>query len=154
MSPTQTQQTQVLTFMVEGEEYGIDILHVQEIRGWSPPKPLPNAPPYIKGVINIRGDIVPIADLRERMGLSCIPYGPMTAVVVLRSSDAQGTRVMGIVVDAMSDVSTLPTGDLKPPPEFGASSKGLASAIVTSTEKMITILDIGELFGRRAGLAA
>lgn len=154
MKDNQTTQTQVLTFVVEGEEYGVDILRVQEIRVWSHPKPLPNAPSHIKGVINIRGDIVPISDLRQRLGMEATQYGPMTAVIVLRAEDKVGARVMGIVVDAMSDVSTWPQESLKAPPDLGDAHRGLACAIVTSTEKMITILDVDELFGRRPGIAA
>lgn len=145
---------QVLTFVVRGEEYGVDILRVQEIRGWTAPMPLPNAPSHIKGVINIRGEIVPIADLRERLGLGPTPCGALTAVVVLRCEDKQGSRVMGVVVDAMSDVSSLAQDSVRPPPELGIEGPKLAQAIVTTPEKMITILDVDELFGRRAGLAA
>ena len=73
---------QLLTFIVDTEEYGVEILRVQEIRGWSKPMPIPNTPSSVLGVINIRGDIVPIADLRERLGMERQPHGPTTAVVV------------------------------------------------------------------------
>src|SRR5882724_6391396 len=119
---------QFLTFVVDGEEYGVDILRVQEIRGWSQPMPIPNTPPLIKGVINIRGDIVPIADLRERLGLAQNAAGATTAVVVLRVSQGNRHRVMGIIVDAMSDGTNVPVEQIKPPPEFGAGAaqRGLA----------------------------
>ncbi|MFZ5446458.1 MAG: chemotaxis protein CheW [Myxococcota bacterium] len=146
--------TQVLTFIVDGAEYGVDILRVQEIRGWTQPVPLPNSPTYVRGVINIRGDIVPITDLRQRLGMATVQHGPMSAVIVLRSDERAGSRAMGIVVDAMSDVSTLAEDSLKPPPDFGDQGAKLARAIVTAGEKLITILDVDQLFGPRLGLAA
>jgi purine-binding chemotaxis protein CheW len=154
MSNTIDNPTQVLTFLVEGAEYGVDILRVQEIRGWTQPVPLPNAPSYVRGVINIRGDIVPITDLRQRLGMPTVQHGAMSAVVVLRADDRAGSRVMGIVVDAMSDVSTLAQESLRAPPDFGEQGPKLARAIFTSGEKMITILDVDQLFGPRLGLAA
>jgi purine-binding chemotaxis protein CheW len=141
---------QLLTFMVDEQEYGVDILRVQEIRGWSAPMPIPGAPPYIKGVINIRGDVVPIADLRERLGLPPLEYGPTTAVVVLRVQYRSRERVMGVIVDAMSDVTTVPGEALKPPPTFSDSTESLAKEIATLEDKMITILDVDCVFGNQA----
>ena len=146
---------QLLTFIVNGEEYGVDILRVQEIRGWSTPMPLPNTPSYVKGVINIRGDIVPIADLRERLGLEHRPYGATTAVVVLRVAQGARQRIMGIVVDAMSDVTNVPVGDIKPPPDFGADAgTGLARGIATLADKMVTILDVDQIFSHPSSVPA
>jgi purine-binding chemotaxis protein CheW len=138
---------QLLTFIVAGEEYGVDILRVQEIRSWSNPMPIPNTPPYIKGVINIRGDIVAIADLRERLGIPRLPYGPTTVVVVLRVSHGGQDRVMGAIVDAMSDVTNVPSSAIKPPPLFRQSGEApLAKGILTLEDKMITILDVDRIF--------
>src|SRR3990167_1951917 len=78
------QNDQFLTFIMAGEEYGVDILQVQEIRGWENVTPIPNAPAHIKGVINLRGTIVPIVDLRQRFGLQRAEYGPVTVVIVLK----------------------------------------------------------------------
>lgn len=152
----QTQNAeQLLTFFVENEEYGVDILRVQEIRGWTAPMPVPNSPSYIEGVINIRGDIVPIADLRERLGLRRLPAGPTTAVVVLRVSQKGRQRVMGIVVDAMSDVTNIPHESIKPPPDFGAGTTSLLTkGIATVGDKMITILNVDEIFATPAVLEA
>jgi purine-binding chemotaxis protein CheW len=140
---------QLLTFIVDGEEYGVDILRVQEIRSWSNPMPIPNTPHYIKGVINIRGDVVAIADLRERLGLPRLDYGATTVVVVLRvgggSHDRE--RVMGVIVDAMSDVTTVPQAAIKAPPAFKSTHEGsVAKGIVTLDNKMITILDVDRIF--------
>ncbi|HTQ03994.1 MAG TPA: chemotaxis protein CheW [Polyangiaceae bacterium] len=139
---------QLLTFIVDGQEYGVDILRVQEIRGWSAPMPIPQAPAYIKGVINIRGDVVPIADLRERLGLPTLPYGQTTVVIVLRVLGGARERVMGVIVDAMSDVTNVPTGAVKAPPSFHDSSEpSPARGIAMLEEKMITILDVDRIFG-------
>jgi purine-binding chemotaxis protein CheW len=141
------QSEQLLTFIVDNEEYGVDILRVQEIRSWSTPMPIPNTPQYIKGVINIRGDVVAIADLRERLGLPKLEYGPTTVVVVLRVSASGRERVMGVIVDAMSDVTNVPVSAIKPPPQFRQSGEAsLAKGIVTLESKMITILDVDRIF--------
>ena len=138
---------QLLTFIVDTEEYGVEILRVQEIRGWSRPMPIPNTPSYVLGVINIRGDIVPIADLRERLGLQRQPNGPTTAVVVLRVSQEGRQRIMGVVVDAMSNVTDVAQHQIKPPPDFGdAGDLGLTKGIATLADKMVTILDVDRIF--------
>jgi purine-binding chemotaxis protein CheW len=139
---------QLLTFVVAGEEFGVDILRVQEIRGWSRPMPLPRTPPYIRGVINIRGDIVPIADLRERLGLESLVPGPTTVIVVVRVEHAKRNRTMGFVVDAMSDVTTVERDAIKPPPELAESGGGstMASGIALVEQRMITILDVDRVF--------
>jgi purine-binding chemotaxis protein CheW len=144
---TQSQTGQLLTFVVAGEEFGVDILRVQEIRGWSRPMPLPRTPPYIRGVINIRGDIVPIADLRERLGLESLVPGPTTVIVVVRVEHASRNRTMGFVVDAMSDVTTIERDAVKPPPELAESNgASMASGIALVEQRMITILDVDRVF--------
>jgi len=138
---------QYLTFLLDGEEYGLDILRVQEIKGWDSVTPIPNTPDYIRGVINLRGTIVPIIDLRLRFALEAKQYGTTTVVIVLRVESADGSsRVMGIVVDAVSDVYNIGKDDLKPPPDFGSvvnveSVKGIA----TVQDKMVIALDIDKL---------
>jgi len=149
-APDRPSAAQLLTFFLDNQEYGVDILRVQEIRGWSEPMPIPGAPPYIKGVINIRGDVVPIADLRQRIGLPALICGPTTAVVVLRVLFKSRERVMGVIVDAMSDVTTVPSDALKPPPVFDDGTDGLTKQIATLPEKMITILDVDCVFGDQA----
>jgi purine-binding chemotaxis protein CheW len=137
---------QYLTFILAGEEYGVDILCVQEIRGWESATPIPNAPPHIKGVINLRGTIVPIVDLRLCFGLEAVQFSPITVVIVLRVQAAQTSRIMGIVVDAVSDVYTLGASQLKGAPDLGAAIdtsyiRGLASV----GEKMVILLEINSL---------
>jgi len=139
-------KNQYLTFILAGEEYGVDILRVQEIKGWDNVTKIPNAPAYIKGVMNLRGAIVPIIDLRQRFNLEMLEYGPMTVVVVLRVESEDKDRTMGIVVDAVSDVYDIANEHMKPPPDFGeVISIQFLKALATVDEKMIMILDIDHL---------
>lgn len=139
---------QYLTFFLNNQEYGVDILRVQEIKGWDSVTEIPNTPSYIKGVINLRGSIVPIIDLRERFSLPSIPYGPTTVVVVLRVVRVDRSCIMGLVVDAVSDVYSINSGGTSPPPDLGGVIdvtfvKGLA----TVDKKMVIVLDIDRLLG-------
>ncbi len=137
---------QFLTFIMANEEYGVDILRVQEIRGWDVVTPIPNTPAYVKGVINLRGTIVPIVDLRERFGLESIEYGPTTVVIVLRVVGETTDRIMGIVVDAVSDVYNIDNADMKPAPDFGSSvSIEFVRGLSTVAETMLIILDIDKM---------
>lgn len=137
---------QYLTFIMNDEEYGVDILCVQEIRGWESTTPLPNAPSHIKGVINLRGTIVPIVDLRQCFGLDAIEYSPVTVVIVLKVKTEEGSRVMGIVVDAVSDVYTLSRSDMRNAPDLGSSiDTDFIQGLVNVDDKMVILLDIDKL---------
>ena len=137
---------QFLTFLLAGEEYGIDILRVQEIKGWEEATEIPNTPDYIQGVINIRGTIVPIIDLRRRFNLDLLEYGATTVVIVLKVETGSRSRIMGIVVDAVSDVYNVPSDEMKPPPDFGtAISIEFVRGLATVDEKMVIMLDIDRL---------
>lgn len=137
---------QFLTFILAGEEYGVDILRVQEIKGWDKVTPIPNTPDYIRGVINMRGTIVPIIDLRDRFGMEAMEYGPTTVVIVLKVLGEQDDRIMGIVVDAVSEVYNVSEDDLKPAPDFGDSVRvEFVRGLATVDEKMVIILDIDPL---------
>lgn len=137
---------QCLTFIVQDEEYGVDILRVQEIKGWGAVTPIPNTPRYIKGVINLRGMIVPIIDLRLRFGLENAAYGPLTVVIVLKTIANDRERVMGMVVDAVSDVYNISEEHMKPPPDFGnAACVDYVKGLATVDEKMVIVLDIDRL---------
>ncbi|MAA72863.1 MAG: chemotaxis protein CheW [Bermanella sp.] len=136
---------QYLTFIMAEEEYGVDILAVQEIRGWESATPVPNSPKYLKGVINLRGTIVPIMDLRQRFDLPKVDYGEETVVVVLKIFTDIGTRTMGIIVDAISDVYDVPIGE--------ANNKGLGDnqnsnyikGLVTVNKHMVILLELQNL---------
>ena len=141
---------QYLTFIMADEEYGIDILRVQEIKGWDSVTALPNTPKYVKGVINLRGTIVPIIDLRQRFGLETVPYGPTTVVIMLKVMGEKGQRIMGIVVDAVSEVYNVTTNDLKAAPDFGgAVDADVVRGLATVEKKMIILLDIDHLLNTR-----
>jgi len=139
---------QYLTFMLAGEEYGIDILRVQEIRGWSRTRPIPNAPSWLKGIINLRGSIVPIIDLRERFNIAALEYGPTTVVIVVRFHDEANTdqRDMGIVVDAVSEVYSVAAQGVKSAPNVcGAVDEQFIQGIAMIKDKIIILLDMDRL---------
>jgi len=137
---------QYLTFILAEEEYGVDILRVQEIKGWDNVTPIPNTPEYIKGVINLRGTIVPIVDLRHRFKMENVEYGPMTVVIVLKVISEDKERIMGIVVDAVSDVYNVSEEEMKPAPDFGSVVNiEFVQGLATVNEKMVIILNIDHL---------
>jgi len=137
---------QYLTFMLAGEEYGVDILRVQEIKGWGKVTPIPNTPDYVRGVMNLRGTIVPIIDLRKRFNMEQIAYGPTTVVIVLKVECEGNNRIMGIVVDAVSDVYAVPSDELRPSPDFGGNvNVEFVRGLATVDEKMVIILNIDKL---------
>jgi purine-binding chemotaxis protein CheW len=131
-----------LTFTLGREEYGIDILKVQEIRGYEAPTRIANAPPFIKGVMNLRGVIVPIVDLRIKFNLGEPTYDQFTVVIILNI----GKRVVGAVVDGVSDVIQLSSANLRPAPEFGSSlDTRYILGLGTLDDRMIIVVDIEQL---------
>ena len=133
---------QFLSFQLGAEEYGIDILRVQEIRAYEKATRMPNTPAYIKGVINLRGVIVPVIDLRMKFGLESAEYNEMTVVVVLNLAH----RTVGIVVDSVSDVLALAAGDIRPAPEFTARvDNAFVRGLATVDQRMLIIADIERL---------
>lgn len=139
---------QYLTFVLAGEEYGVDILRVQEIRGWSVVTPIPNTPPYVQGVLNLRGTVVPIIDLRLRLGMEKIEYGATTVIVVVNAVHDGWLRVAGLVVDGVSDVCNVSDEDARVAPHFGNSiDVSFMRGMATVREKMVILLDVDRLFG-------
>ncbi len=137
---------QYLTFLLAGEEYGVDILRVQEIKGWDAVTLVPNTPDYVRGVINLRGTIVPIIDLRIRFDMEQLEYGPTTVVIVLKVMAEDSSRIMGIVVDGVSDVYNMNKDDIKPAPDFGEGvDSSFVKGLATVAEKMVIILDIDHM---------
>ena len=136
------QGRELLTFTLGSEEYGIDILKVQEIRGYDAVTTIANSPAFIKGVINLRGIIVPIVDMRIKFNLGKVDYDQFTVVIILNLA----SRVMGIVVDGVSDVITLTAEQLKPAPEFGTSlDTQYITGLGTVDDRMIIVMDIEKL---------
>jgi purine-binding chemotaxis protein CheW len=145
---TENGHDQYLTFMLADEEYGVDILRVQEIRGWDSATPVPNMPGYILGVVNLRGTVVPVIDLRQYFNLESIPFDKTTVVIVVKvtDQDEKTERTMGIVVDAVSEVHNISSDELKPAPEFGgALNTDAIKGLATIDDNMLIMLDINEL---------
>nr|WP_297457559.1 chemotaxis protein CheW [uncultured Halomonas sp.] len=131
-----------LVFSLGSEEYAVDILKVQEIRGYENVTRIANAPDFIKGVTNLRGVIVPIVDLRIKFHLDKVEYGGQTVVIVVNV----GERIVGIVVDGVSDVMTLSPDQIKPAPEFGVTlSSDYLSGLGSLDDRMLVIVDIDKL---------
>ena len=130
---------QFLTFNLAEEYYGVDILKVQEIKGYTKMTKIPNTPDYFKGVLNLRGTIVPIVDLRMKFGMGVIEPTSFTVVVVVNVRN----RIMGFLVDAVSDVLDLNAKDIQPPPELGSSVDiTFVAGIGSSDDHLVTLLNI------------
>ena len=136
---------QYLTFRLANEEYGVDILSVQEIRGWNGATSLPESPPYLLGVINLRGSVVPIVDLRKRFDMAQAEFGPTTVCIVVRVDAPDGTRISGFVVDAVCEVYTVGDAERRPIPDAVAGRQEFVQGLATVDDKMIILLDIERL---------
>ena len=133
-----------LSFKLGAEEYGIDILKVQEIRSYEQPTRIANAPAFIKGVVNLRGIIVPLVDLRLKFGLDRAEYNDFTVVIVLNVS----RRVVGVVVDSVSDVLQLAAEHIKPAPQFSSAvDSSFITGIGSVQDRMMILMDIEALIG-------
>jgi len=146
---------QVLTFVLGNETYGVDILRVQEIRGWSAVTKIPHAPAHVLGVLNLRGSIVPIVDLRMRFALERAEYTAITVIIVVSVSSPAGRRDFGVVVDGVSDVVDVNSAEVKPAPELGSrSATDYIRGLVSVAERMVVLLDIDRLIGRDLAISA
>ena len=145
-SHTAVSNNEFLTFTLGKEEYGIDILRVQEIRGYDAVTAIANTPPFIKGVINLRGVIVPIIDMRIKFNLGNVEYNQFTVVIILNLAQ----RVVGMVVDGVSDVITLTADQIKAAPEFSASlDTRYIMGLGAVDQRMIILIDIERLMSSR-----
>ena len=135
---------QYLTFMLNGEEYGIEILKVQEIKGWGPLTPLPNSPEHVLGVINLRGAIVPIIDLRVRLELEDAGFTSTTAVIIVEVDFENKMRTMGLVVDSVSEVYQLLPENIQEAAELhtAVASEGFIQAFGRIDEKLLILLNL------------
>lgn len=152
VNSTVSESREYLTFRLENEEYGIDILKVQEIRGYEPPTRIANAPEFIKGVVNLRGTIVPIVDMRVRFKCKSVKYDSFTVVIILNLR----SRVVGIVVDSVSDVMEIAAANMQAAPDIeSAIDSSCISGIGSVNERMLILLDIESLMsGADMGLVA
>jgi purine-binding chemotaxis protein CheW len=138
---------QFLTFELAGEAYGIDILKVQEIRGWEPVRKLPNLPEFVKGALNLRGTIVPIIDLRERFHMPKADYTPTTVVIVLCiNPPSSPSCVMGVIADGVSDVLDIQLADIKDSPNLGSKiNTRYMRGMYVGKNGMVMLLDVDKL---------
>jgi purine-binding chemotaxis protein CheW len=133
---------QYLTFGLGQEEYGIEILKVQEIKGYSAITPIPNTPPHVKGVMNLRGTVVPVVDLRSKFGMETVEYTKFTVIIVVTI----GSKIAGLVVDAVSDVLNIPASDIRPAPDFGSrTDTRFITGMASSGDKLAVLLDVDRL---------
>jgi purine-binding chemotaxis protein CheW len=132
---------EILSFRLDGQEYGLDIMQVREIRGWSRATPLPHAPSYVRGVINLRGAVLPVIDLAERLGLEPPAAGDRAVIIVVQD----GGRVTGLLVEAVSDILVVRADDLQAPPDLPAqtgATEGCIAALTVLNDRMLRVLNI------------
>ena len=147
-----SERGQMLTFRLGAETYGVDILRVKEIRGWTPVTKIPQSPAYMLGVLNLRGAIVPIVDLRLRFELPSVEYSPLTVVIVLSLHTAEGVRECGIVVDGVSDVVDIPLASIKESPAVSDAARSrFIRGLANVDDQMLILLDAEELVSRESG---
>jgi purine-binding chemotaxis protein CheW len=144
-------ETQYLTFSLDGQTYGIPILQIQEIRGWTAVTPLPNSPAHIKGVLNLRGTIIPVIDLRSRFNLPAREYDALTVIVVVNLRN----HLAGLVVDAVSDVVNAGADRERETPDFeGRVNRLFIRGLLEVNGDIITVLNTDELDDTAAAAAA
>lgn len=140
--------SQYLTFFLNGQEYAVDILKVQGIQGWSSYTALPNTPEHILGVINLRGSIVPILDLRIRFSLSSVEYNDVTVIIVVKIVHGDTEKVIGLVVDAVSEVYNINSDEINVSPDFGADVEtDYINGLAMVDEKLVIALNVDKLIG-------
>jgi purine-binding chemotaxis protein CheW len=140
--------SQYLTFRLADEEYGLEILRVQEIKGYSKVTPLPNTPPEVKGVMNLRGAVVPILDLRTRFGLPAAEYTRFTVIIVV----TVGAKVVGLVVDGVSDVLNVGAEEAVPTPDLGSGvDTSFMTGMAHAGDRLVTLLNVDRLVPGASG---
>ncbi len=133
------ERAQFLTFTLGEEEYGVEILRVQEIKGYSSVTPIPNSPAWVKGVMNLRGTVVPVFDMRQKFRMEAREYDRFTVIVVVNV----GTRVVGLIVDSVSDVLDFDVDSIEPAPDLGAMvDTTTIQGIARNGDRLVTLLDI------------
>lgn len=141
---------QYLTFRLGDEEFAVPILRVQEIKGYSAVTPIPNAPSYIKGVMNLRGTVMPVIDLRAKFGLSAIDSTKFTVIIVVNV----GAKIVGLVVDAVSDVLRFDHGTIEPPPSLGGDlDTSHLTGMAKQGDRLVSLLDLEHVVGLSATAA-
>lgn len=137
---------QYLTFVLDSEEYAVEILKVQEIKSWSRTTPIPCAPDYLLGVINLRGEIVPVIDLRIRFGLDSFKYKPTTAVIVVRTNDGSTEKIAGLVVDEVADVYNLEESKIQGSSDIARSiNQDYIKGLAREDKKLIILINLDKI---------
>lgn len=142
---------EIVSFRLVGQDYCVDIMNVREIRRWSAPTSLPHSPDYVRGLINLRGAVLPIIDLATRLGLPSLEATSRNVIVV---ASVEG-QLLGLIVDGVSDIVSLRDGDIRPAPAIAAQhGQGYVQGILSIEGRMIRLLDLQRVFPTRAGEAA
>ncbi len=150
-TPVQTDEVELLSFRVGESEYSVEIMSVREIRGWTRATSLPHSPPYVRGVINLRGAVLPVVDLAMRLGLSAEEPTERNVIIVVDI----GGRTVGLRVDAVSDILSIPQSQLQPPPEMSADrGHSFVRALTIVEGRMIRILDLPQVVPTASDVAA
>ena len=148
---TSASEVELLSFRLGEEEYSVDIMSVREIRGWTRATPLPHAPAYVRGVINLRGTVLPVVDLSVRLGMAPVKGDARNVIIVVQ----MGAQTAGLLVDAVSDILNLPRSELQPPPDLAAdSTHNYISALTIVEGRMIRVLDLASVLPEDAVEAA
>ncbi|MCB1351959.1 MAG: chemotaxis protein CheW [Rhodobacteraceae bacterium] len=154
---TETRETdsaeyrEIVSFRLSEQDFCIDIMNIREIRGWTPPTPLPHSPDYVRGLINLRGSVLPIVDLSRRLGLSSREATSRDVIIVVMVE----TQLIGLVVDGVSDILTVKQTDFQPTPSVGSdNAQGYVQGIMAIEGRMIRLLDLKRVFPTKCGEAA
>lgn len=144
-------EVELLSFRLAEQEYSVDIMSVREIRGWTRATPLPHSPHFVRGVINLRGTVLPVLDLSSRLGMPPVEGDARNVIIVVHS----GSQSVGLLVDAVSDILALPVAELQPPPNLTADGANTFVQAITIVEgRMIRVLDLGAVLPRDQSEAA
>lgn len=143
-------RSQILSFQVHDEDYGIDISHVREIRGWSSVRSVPGAADFVLGILRLRGSIIPIVDLRRRLGLGDSVCDDRTVIVIVAIGSAEALKAVGLVVDSVSDVVNLSGGQLLEAPELGTpAQQSLVRQVALLEDRMYLLVELGRIFDQK-----
>lgn len=151
MTEQDSTSKELLTFKLGNQEYALDIMSVREIRGWTKTTPMPHAPSFMRGVINLRGTVLPVMDLAARLGLPPIETTERNVIIVVNCNDV----MTGLLVDAVSDIIALTDEDMQPPPDVGSdTTPNTIRALSLIEERMIRVLELANIVSKLESVAA
>lgn len=129
---------QLITFEIADKRLGVDIMAIREIRAWTPPTPIPHAPAFVRGIVNLRGTVLPVVDLSDRLGWDAIAPSPRHVIIVIQI----GEQMHGLVVDSVNDIVTIEPAALQPPPDLSGGSSRHLSGLIAVDDRMVMVLDL------------